>query len=174
MLVWHHPSPERWGAFAGGFEEVDENVVYEEREDEFDIVSHRRNLRAPRTNCSLQEDESELERRKKIEEEQLIDIDTSDDLPNQMPTGGTAPAPPHQLHARLQALSGSRSSSRLGTPAPTPGTPNGQVLGGVGAVVGTPAVNGEVDDDTAWALDEPDDDMPGWTLKVVIEATPEY
>ena len=39
VLVWHYPNPERWGAFAGGFEEVDENVVYEEREDEFDIVS---------------------------------------------------------------------------------------------------------------------------------------
>lgn len=38
VLVWHYPTPERWGAFAGGFEEVDENVVYEEREDEFDIV----------------------------------------------------------------------------------------------------------------------------------------
>lgn len=40
ILIWHHPNPERWGAFAGGFEEVDENVEYEEREDEFDIVSH--------------------------------------------------------------------------------------------------------------------------------------
>lgn len=37
-MIWHSPTPERWGAFAGGFEEVDENVVYEEREDEFDIV----------------------------------------------------------------------------------------------------------------------------------------
>ena len=42
VLVWHYPTPERWGAFAGGFEEVDENVVYEEREDEFDIVSGQR------------------------------------------------------------------------------------------------------------------------------------
>jgi COMPASS component SWD1 len=40
ILIWHCPNPERWGAFAGGFEEVDENVEYEEREDEFDIVSH--------------------------------------------------------------------------------------------------------------------------------------
>lgn len=39
ILLWHNPTPERWGAFAGGFEEVDENVEYEEREDEFDIVS---------------------------------------------------------------------------------------------------------------------------------------
>lgn len=39
MHIWHCPNPERWGAFAGGFEEVDENVEYEERESEFDIVS---------------------------------------------------------------------------------------------------------------------------------------
>ena len=38
VLVWHHPTPERWGAFAGDFEEMDENFDYEEREDEFDIV----------------------------------------------------------------------------------------------------------------------------------------
>lgn len=38
ILLWHHPVPERWGAFAGGFEEFDENVEYEEREDEFDLV----------------------------------------------------------------------------------------------------------------------------------------
>ena len=41
-------------------------------------------------------------------------------------------------------------------------------------MVGTPGANGEVDEDAAWALDEPDDDLSGWTLKVVIEATPEY
>ncbi len=39
IFIWHCPTDERWGAFAGGFEEVDENVEYEEREDEFDIVS---------------------------------------------------------------------------------------------------------------------------------------
>jgi COMPASS component SWD1 len=42
ILVWHCPAPERWGAFAGGFEEVDENVVYDEKEDEFDIVCHHK------------------------------------------------------------------------------------------------------------------------------------
>jgi COMPASS component SWD1 len=50
--VWHHPIPERWGAFAGGFEEVDENVVYEECEDEFDIVSHPGHLRVVGVNRS--------------------------------------------------------------------------------------------------------------------------
>jgi COMPASS component SWD1 len=39
VLIWHSPTSERWGAFAGGFEEVDENIWYEEREDEFDFVS---------------------------------------------------------------------------------------------------------------------------------------
>ena len=171
VLVWHYPTPERWGAFAGGFEEGDENVIYEEREDEFDIVSTHEEFRAIRTDNSPKEDEAELERRKKIEEEQFIDIDTLDDLP--ISTGGTVPAPPNQLHARLQVLSTSRPNSRLGTPTPAPGTPNGPALGG-GGVIGTPGTSGEVDEDAAWALDEPDDDPPDWTLKVVIEASPEY
>ncbi|GBE79127.1 Set1 complex component swd1 [Sparassis crispa] len=58
ILIWHCPTPERWGAFAGGFEEVDENVEYEEREEEFDI-----------------EEESELALRKMKAEEQEVDID---------------------------------------------------------------------------------------------------
>ncbi|PPQ70476.1 hypothetical protein CVT24_013283 [Panaeolus cyanescens] len=59
ILIWHCPSPERWGAFAGGFEEVDENVEYEEREDEFDI-----------------EDEAVISERKRKAEEEEVDIDT--------------------------------------------------------------------------------------------------
>ncbi|EIW62171.1 WD40 repeat-like protein [Trametes versicolor FP-101664 SS1] len=58
ILIWHCPTEERWGAFAGGFEEVDENVEYEEREDEFDI-----------------EDEADIARRKMLEEEEDVDID---------------------------------------------------------------------------------------------------
>ena len=49
ILLWHCPTPERWGAFAGGFEEIDENVEYEEREDEFDV-----------------EDEEEIAKRKDV------------------------------------------------------------------------------------------------------------
>lgn len=41
-------------------------------------------------------------------------------------------------------------------------------------MAGTPGAMGEINEDNAWALDEPDDDLPGWTLKVVIEETPEY
>ncbi|KAF8164829.1 COMPASS complex protein [Crassisporium funariophilum] len=59
ILIWHCPNPERWGAFAGGFEEVDENVEYEEREDEFDI----------------EDEQVQLERKMKAEEEE-VDIDT--------------------------------------------------------------------------------------------------
>ncbi|KIM83996.1 hypothetical protein PILCRDRAFT_68653, partial [Piloderma croceum F 1598] len=62
ILIWHCPTPERWGAFAGGFEEVDENVEYEEKEDEFDI-----------------EDESEIQQRKMKREEEAVDIDGVDD-----------------------------------------------------------------------------------------------
>ena len=47
ILLWHSPAPERWGAFAGGFEEVDENIEYDEREDEFDIVCSVPPLRLP-------------------------------------------------------------------------------------------------------------------------------
>ena len=39
IMIWHAPTQERWGAFAGDFEELDENIMYEEKEDEFDIVS---------------------------------------------------------------------------------------------------------------------------------------
>ncbi|KAH9921520.1 COMPASS complex protein [Epithele typhae] len=59
IFIWHTPTTERWGAFAGGFTEVDENVDYEEREDEFDI-----------------EDEAEIARRKMLEEEDHVDIET--------------------------------------------------------------------------------------------------
>ncbi|KAJ7179564.1 COMPASS complex protein [Mycena filopes] len=47
ILIWHCPHPERWGAFAGGFEELDEN-----------------------------EDEADMIRRKMKEEEEEVDIET--------------------------------------------------------------------------------------------------
>ncbi|KAL1741949.1 WD40-repeat-containing domain protein [Schizophyllum fasciatum] len=61
ILLWHAPTQERWGAFAGDFEELDENIMYEEREDEFDI-----------------EDETEIAKRKMLQEEEEVDIDTID------------------------------------------------------------------------------------------------
>lgn len=38
---WQTSSPDNWAAFAPGFEELEENVEYDEREDEFDIVSQQ-------------------------------------------------------------------------------------------------------------------------------------
>ncbi|WVQ85970.1 hypothetical protein IAT38_008138 [Cryptococcus sp. DSM 104549] len=55
--LWQTSSPDNWAAFAPGFEELEENVEYDEREDEFDI-----------------EDETELSRRKDLEEDILIDV----------------------------------------------------------------------------------------------------
>jgi COMPASS component SWD1 len=37
--LWSIVTQEKWGAFAAGFEELEENIIYEEKEDEFDIVS---------------------------------------------------------------------------------------------------------------------------------------
>lgn len=55
--LWFTPPTEIWSAYAPGFEELEENVEYEEREDEFDL-----------------EDEEELTRRKQDEEEALVEI----------------------------------------------------------------------------------------------------
>ncbi|RXK41961.1 hypothetical protein M231_00682 [Tremella mesenterica] len=63
--LWQTSSPDNWAAFAPGFEELEENVEYDEREDEFDI-----------------EDESDLLRRKDAEEDVVIDVlSPSDDYP---------------------------------------------------------------------------------------------
>ncbi|WWD07268.1 hypothetical protein V865_005365 [Kwoniella europaea PYCC6329] len=55
--IWQTSSPDNWAAFAPGFEELEENIEYDEREDEFDI-----------------EDETDLARRKNLEEDLLIDV----------------------------------------------------------------------------------------------------
>ncbi|TFK43045.1 WD40-repeat-containing domain protein [Crucibulum laeve] len=73
ILIWHCPSPERWGAFAGGFEEVDENVEYEEKEDEFDI-----------------EDAAVIFARKMKAEEEEVDIDTGSEPVAKPIPGGTS------------------------------------------------------------------------------------
>ncbi|KZO93166.1 WD40 repeat-like protein [Calocera viscosa TUFC12733] len=62
--LWSALRKENWSAFAPGFEELEENIDYEEREDEFDI-----------------EDEDEIRRRKRAIEEVEVDI------------GGTPPPP---------------------------------------------------------------------------------
>ncbi|WVQ95571.1 hypothetical protein IAU59_002668 [Kwoniella sp. CBS 9459] len=55
--IWQTSSPDNWAAFAPGFEELEENIEYDEREDEFDI-----------------EDETDLARRKDLEEDLEIDV----------------------------------------------------------------------------------------------------
>jgi COMPASS component SWD1 len=58
ILLWHVPTQENFAAFAGGFDEIDENTEYMEQEDEFDI-----------------EDEDSAARRKEMEEEMEVDVD---------------------------------------------------------------------------------------------------
>jgi COMPASS component SWD1 len=79
--IWQTSSPDNWAAFAPGFEELEENVEYDEREDEFDIV--RRNNQ-PGTSIiqrlmPIQEDETDFLRRKDAEEDLIIDVLTPDD-----------------------------------------------------------------------------------------------
>jgi len=80
--IWQTSSPENWAAFAPGFEELEENLEYDEPEDEFDIVSSGRPAFSPialsdsRRQCwqDTQEDETELSRRKDAEEDLDIDV----------------------------------------------------------------------------------------------------
>ena len=53
ILIWHCPTLEKWSAFAGDFEELDENVEYIEKEDEFDIVRHSSCVAASRPVLTL-------------------------------------------------------------------------------------------------------------------------
>ncbi|KAG8994754.1 chromatin binding protein [Tulasnella sp. JGI-2019a] len=57
--LWGRHVTENYSAFAPGFEELDENIEYEEREDEFD----------------LEDDEEERLKRQRVEEED-VDVDT--------------------------------------------------------------------------------------------------
>lgn len=41
IYVWFTPTEEIWSAYAPGFEELEENMEYEEREDEFDFLDGR-------------------------------------------------------------------------------------------------------------------------------------
>jgi COMPASS component SWD1 len=139
---------------------VDENVKYEEREDEFDIVRLSLHLYSfhPSTCLGglivdrwLQEDESEIAQRKTKEEEQFIDIGGDGDE-------GREQAAPVPLSSARQSIS--RSQSQRATPAP--GTP----VPVPGSVTGNGEAAGE---DLTWAEDDPDDDLSGWKLKIVLE-----
>ena len=77
--IWATNIAERWSAYAPGFEELEENLEYAEREDEFDV-----------------EDESEAEKRK-LYQESYIDIAESD-----APTNIPLP-PSHASNLKLRA-----------------------------------------------------------------------
>ncbi|CAA7270747.1 unnamed protein product [Cyclocybe aegerita] len=141
ILIWHNPTPERWGAFAGGFEEVDENVEYEEREDEFDI-----------------EDEAVLFERKMKAEEEEVDIDTvvSGSQTSAL-FGGSGPTP--------TSAPETHSAGEAGTPVHVAslGMENGNSAADVGDLAG-------IDVDAAWAEEDPDCDvLSQWKVKVVMD-----
>jgi len=127
ILLWHCPTPEKWGAFAGGFEEGDENVLYEEREDEFDI-----------------EDSQTILQRTHLAQDQPVDIVTLPDPENE-------PQPFHITHFK---------------PSPTKNLVNGHGNVNNGDVNGMAIL---VDEDFAWADEDPDDDVEGWKMKVLME-----
>jgi len=125
ILIWHCPSPERWGAFAGGFEEVDENVEYEEREDEFDIV--------------------------RVFFPVMPNLDDQSVLFFFLPIfyeGGCVLSEPKmkQEEEEVDVLNGKDAEE----------------------VVEHPRVNGD-EEDIAWADDDPDEDVRGWKMKIVME-----
>lgn len=62
--VWSTVAPDKWASFAAGFEELEENVDYDEREDEFDI-----------------EDESDLAARQDRREDTFVAVLAPDEWP---------------------------------------------------------------------------------------------
>ncbi|KAH6896420.1 WD40-repeat-containing domain protein [Coprinopsis sp. MPI-PUGE-AT-0042] len=186
VLIWHAPNPERWGAFAGGFEEVDENVEYEEREDEFDV-----------------EDEQVILERKMKAEEEDVDIDSmaiavdghgAGGVGGQNPGSATSPTtghPPPTPTMIINGITPNRTVKTEVTPLPTPGTDTESevttrptatpgkagdgdaVMSPVGELASSNAGGAaviETDPDILWAQEEPDDDLPSlWRMKIVME-----
>lgn len=64
VYIWATRYQENWSAFAPDFKELEENVEYEEREDEFDVVA-----------------EEETAKRKQDEEDMEVDVVTVDGAP---------------------------------------------------------------------------------------------
>lgn len=133
---------------------MDENVEYEEREDEFDIVSDTIAFPDFYWLISIwQEDEAvQFERKMKAEEEE-VDIDT-------ILTGAEA------VHGSKGTQSGNMGGAA---------TPVGQGNGTMMDLDKLGSGNDETDIETTWAEEEPDlDILGGWKMKVVMEATEDY
>ncbi|WFD31838.1 chromatin binding protein [Malassezia sp. CBS 17886] len=84
--VWTTKATEIWSAYAPGFEELEENVEYEEREDEFDL-----------------EDVDALSRKKQDEEEAHVNIFSMGPVPPDMLLRSLAPLQLHRHVSTLQA-----------------------------------------------------------------------
>ncbi|EDV19471.1 uncharacterized protein TRIADDRAFT_33540, partial [Trichoplax adhaerens] len=67
ISIWSHSLVESWSAFAPDFKELDENVEYSEKEDEFDIEDEDKSTKAPSNDGDGEETE--------------VDITTVDDVP---------------------------------------------------------------------------------------------
>jgi hypothetical protein len=78
--LWEEKQTDTWSAFAPGFEELEENATYVEREDEFDevrllpCVCLLAPTDHPSTHAAGQEDAGEALRRKELAEDAPIDI----------------------------------------------------------------------------------------------------
>ncbi|KAG2014116.1 hypothetical protein CC2G_010959 [Coprinopsis cinerea AmutBmut pab1-1] len=186
VLIWHSPHPERWGAFAGGFEEVDENVEYEEREDEFDI----------------EDEETILERKMKAEEDKvdietmIISPPTSGDTAGSMIAAAAATGDANGNGTIAQRIMGGGSnngngngsrenggkvaaSNEGGTSKAPNGDPTTSTTSGASSsnekmdfrpTSVPPQQQAEVDPDTLWAMEDPDDDIPSlWRMKIIME-----
>lgn len=91
--IWFTPNAENWSAYAPGFEELEENLEYQEGEEEFDL-----------------EDEDELSRRKQDQEDVVVDVMTFGPAP-----GGSGPRVDRMVcDARGQGIAATEGISGVG------------------------------------------------------------
>ena len=143
---------------------MDENVEYEEREDEFDIVSLSIHYYYCFSHLDLpdlvlifpKEDEQVLLQRKMKAEEEDVDIDT---------------VVSHTASASGRKSGGGTHSGNMGgaaTPVGSSGNAHGGDIGAMGEASMGDA--GAIDIDVIWAEESPDDDLPsGWKMRVVMD-----
>lgn len=107
--IWSTATADTWSAFAPGFEELEENHIYEEKEDEFDIVRSSSVYSSPPSTSLLtpafsfssrsvpQEDASSLLRRKRLEEDYPVDILSISPVLAPAPLPTHHPSPDHSM-----------------------------------------------------------------------------